>query len=57
MPQKKRDFVVEQLLERKSCIAVQAAFQQQFNQAQPYKKTIEQNFAKYRSHGTSVSKN
>ena len=57
MPQKKRDFVEEQLLERKSCIAVQAAFQQQFNQAQPYKKTIQQNFAKYCSHGTSVNKN
>ena len=36
---------------------VQAAFRQQFNQASPCKKTIEQNVTKYCSHGTSLNRN
>ena len=35
-----RIFVAEKYFERKSYIAVQAAFRQRFNQAPPCKKTI-----------------
>ena len=44
MPQiskEERAFVAETFFERKSYIAVQAAFQQRFNQAPPCKKTIQ----------------
>ena len=51
-----RAFVVEKFFERKSYIAVQAAFQQQFNQAPPCKTIIQQNVTKYRSHGTSLNR-
>ena len=60
MPQiskEKRVFVVDKFFERKSYIAVQAAFRQRFNQTPPWKKTIPQNFTKYRSHGTSLKRN
>ena len=46
----KRVFVVEKFFERKSYIAVQAAFQQRFNHAPPCKKTIQQNIKKSRSY-------
>ena len=49
--------VIENFFERKSYISVQAAFRQQFNQASPCKKTIEQNVTKYCSHGTSLNRN
>ena len=50
--------VVEKYFERKSYIAVQAAFRQQFNQAPPCIKTIQrQNVKKYRSHGTILNRN
>ena len=50
-------FVIESFFERKSYIAVQAAFRQRFNQAPPCKKTIQQNVTKYRSHGTTLNRN
>ena len=50
-------YVVENLFERKSYIAVQAVVQQQFNQAPPCKKTIQQNITKYCLHGTNLNKN
>ena len=53
----KRVFVVEKFLERKSYIAVQAAFQQRFNHAPPCKKTIQQNIKKSRSYWTSLNRN
>ena len=53
----KRTFVVEKYFERKSCIAVQAAFRQQFNHTPPCQKTIQQNIKKYSSHGTSLNRN
>ena len=42
--------------ERKSYIAVQAAFRQWFDQAPPCEKTIQQNVTKYRSHGRSLNR-
>ena len=45
------------LFDRKSYIAVQAAFQQQFNQRPPCKKSIQQKVTKHRSHGTSLNRN
>ena len=50
-------FIVENSFERKSYISVQATFWQQFNQAPPCKKTIEQNITKYCSHETSLNRN
>ena len=52
-----RVFVAEKYFERKSYIAVQAAFRQRFNHAPPYKKTIQQNVKKHRSYGTILNKN
>ena len=52
----KRAFVVEKLFERKSYVAVHAAFQQRFNQALPCKKTIQQNITKYRSHEANLNR-
>ena len=46
-----RAFVVERFFERKSYIAVLAAFWQRFNQAPPCKKPIQH------SHGTSLNRN
>ena len=54
---KRQVFVVKNFFERKSYIAVPAAFQQLFHQAPPYKKTIQQNITKYGSHGTSLNEN
>ena len=51
-----RAFVVEKFFERKSCIAVQTAFQR-LNQTLPCKKTIQQNVTKYCSQGTSPNRN
>ena len=45
------------IFRKKSYIAVQAAFRQRFNQTPICKKTIQQNFTKYRSHGTSLKRN
>ena len=45
------------IFRKKSYIAVQAAFRQRFNQIPTCKKTIQQNFTKYRSHGTSLKRN
>ena len=50
-------FVVENFYERKSYIAIQAVVQQQFNQAPPCKKTIQQNITKYCLHGMSLNRN
>ena len=52
-----RAFVLENFFERKSYIAVEATFQQQSNQVQLCKKTIEQNVTKYQSHVTSLNRN
>ena len=38
-------------------MAVQVAFWQRLNHVPPCKKTIQQNFKKYRSHGTSLNRN
>ena len=60
MPQiskEKEALVVEKFFYRKSYLAVQAAFQQQFYQAPPCKKTIQQNVRKAHSHGASVNRN
>ena len=48
---------VESFFEKKSYIAVQAAFQKQFIQAPPFKKTKQHNITKYRLHGTSLNRN
>ena len=50
-------FVIESFFERKSYIAVQAAFRQRFNQAPPCKKAIQQNVTKYRLHRTILDRN
>ena len=42
LSKEERVFVVEKYFERKSYIALQAAFWQQFNHAPPCKKTIQQ---------------
>ena len=60
MPQiskEKRVFVVEKFFERKSYTAVQVALRQRFNKTSPCKNTIQQNFTKYRSYGTSLKRN
>ena len=46
-----RAFVVEKPFERKSYVAVHAAFQQRFNQALPCKK-----ITKYRSHEANLNR-
>ena len=60
MPQISKEewaLVVEKFFQRKTYIAVQAAFQQWFNQTAPCKKTIRQNVTKYCSHGMSLNRN
>ena len=53
----KTSFCCRNFFERKSYIAVQAVFQQRFNQTPPCRKTIQQNFTKYRWHGMSLKRN
>ena len=57
MSKVERTFLVETFFESKSYIAVQAALWQRFNQVPPCRKIIQQNVAKYRSHGTSLNRN
>ena len=57
MSQEEQAFVVETFFARKSYIAVQAEFQQRFNQAPTCKKKIQQNAKKSHSHGTSLNRN
>ena len=60
MPQLSKEewaFVVEKYFKRKSCIAVQAAFWQQFNHASSCKKTIQKSVKKYFPHKTSLNRN
>ena len=55
--QKKNESLLQKCFRKKCYIAVQAALRQRFNQTPPCKKTIQQNFTKYRSHGMSLKRN